>query len=210
MGAMTPQDPFPVLLGRVKREFPGFRIKDRKKSFLQPVFWLLEKITRRNYDTFTTTIGSTMYVGPLWYKRSSRSKYRNLRHELMHVRQFYCWPLGRWAAPLNHVLMALCYLLVLPIVLTMRARFEREGYKQTLLVEYELYGQISEERMEGNARWLADTFGGPAYLFMWTKKAAYDWAMRTQRQINQGLISNPEDRVLYSPGEGRRDASSSR
>ena len=188
-----------MLLVRTKKEFPRFNIKERSKSWLKPVFWLLGKLTGRDYDGFTTTIFSTMYVGPTWADRDSESKYMTLRHEKEHVRQFHCWPLGRWAWPLNHLLTTLCYLFILPMVFTMRARFEREGYLQTLLVEAEITGNIPLSRMKYNARWIAETFGGPTYLYMWRWQVAYDWAMETQKQINAGAITNERDRVSSDP-----------
>ena len=103
-----------------------------------------------------------------------------------HFRQAHEFPLGRRLWAINHLLFAACYIFVLPFVWTYRAKFEREAYLQTLLVEHELHGRIPEKRMEHNARWLADTFGGSTYLFMWKKQAAYEWAMETQRQINAG------------------------
>jgi hypothetical protein len=188
-------DRFAILSQKTKDQFPRFSVVSRDKSWLRPIFWLLSKLTSRDYSGFTTTIFSTMYVGSDWGSSSSNSKYRTLRHEREHIKQFHRWPLGRWAWPVNHVLMGLAYLLVLPVIWTLRAKFEREGYTQTLLVEFELGGPISDSRMEENARWLAETFGGPTYLFMWRKKAAYAWAMETQRAINAGEISNPQDRV---------------
>lgn len=186
---------FQVLLENTKKDYPRFNIKERDKSWLRPIFWLLGKITRRNYDTFTTTIASTMYVGATYKLKTTVQKYRLLRHEKKHVEQAHRWPLGRWAWPVNHVIMGLCYLLVLPALLTLRAKFEREGYTQTLLVQYELHGTISDERMESNARWIANTFGTSTYFWMWTKKKAYAWAMDTQRKINAGEITNDRDRV---------------
>lgn len=188
-------DRFAVLSVQTKTKYPRFSVKERAKSWLAPIFWILQKVTRMDYSSFTTTIFSTMYVGSDWGSSSSNSKYKTLRHEMKHIRQFHCWPLGRWAWPVNHVLMGLAYLLLLPVLLTFRAMFEREGYTQTLLVEYELNGPFTDTRMEENARWLANTFGGSAYLFMWRRKAAYAWAMETQRGINAGEIRNPVDRV---------------
>lgn len=183
------------LLKRTCQEFPGFRVVERDKSWLRPVFWLLGKITRRDYSGFTTTIGLNMYVGSTWNKRSEIRKYKTLRHELVHVRQFVSWPLGRWAWPINHFLMAFCYLFILPVFWTLRAKFEREAYTQTLLFDYEEHGTITDERMEENARWIAETFATSTYLFMWTGNAAYRWAMVTQRAILDGKIRNDQDRV---------------
>lgn len=186
---------FQVLLDRTKEEYPRFNIKKRDKSWLRPIFWLLGLITRRDYSTFTTTIFSTMYVGPTWKDKSLDDKYKLLRHEKKHVKQAHDFPLGRRAWPINHLLWAICYLLVLPAILTFRAKFEREGYTETLLVQYELEGRLSDLEMVRNALWLAETFGRSTYVFMWRKDVAYEWAMETQRGINAGEIMNPVDRV---------------
>lgn len=188
-------DRYEILSRQVKQRYPRFTVKERNGTWLGRLFRVLAKVTRQDYDSFTTTIFSTMYVGADWRSDSSDEKYSTLRHEMQHIDQFHRFPLGRWAWPVNHALMALCYLLVLPVLWTLRAKFEREGYAQTLLVQYELYGEFSEGRMEDNARWMAETFGGSAYFFMWRRKAAYAWAMETQRRINAGELTNPTDRV---------------
>jgi hypothetical protein len=188
-------DRFTVLSDLIKTRHPRFSVVRRDRSWLAPIFWLLRQVTGQDYSNFTTTIFSTMYVGEDWGSSSANAKYKTLRHEMVHVDQFHRWPLGRWAWPINHVLMSLAYLLVLPAVWTLRAKFEREGYTQTLLVEHELGGPFTDARMEDNARWLTQIFSGPAYLFMWRKQATYAWAMETQRKINAGEISNSRDRV---------------
>jgi hypothetical protein len=186
---------YQILAAKTKNDYPRFNVKPRRSSWLGPVFWLLAKITGRDYGTFTTTIFSTMYVGETWEKKSSDDRYRTLRHEKMHIRQFHSFPFGRWAWPVNHLITAICYLIVLPARWTMRARFEREGYTQSLLSKYELEGALSAMQMEKNARWIAETFGGSTYFFMWQRAAAYEWAMVTQRKINAGEITNDRDRV---------------
>lgn len=205
-----PANRYQELHARVKSQYPRFSVTPRDSSWLMPIFWVLKKVTRQDYKTFTTTVFSTMYVGPSWEKKSSDEKYKTLRHELIHIRQFHEFPLPRWLWPVNHLLMALCYLLVLPVVLTMRAKFEREGYTQSMLVHYEFEGPFSDREMESWARWLAGTFGGSAYMWMWRKKKAYAWAMATMRKINAGEISNPADRVILPgdrllPGEDLQD-----
>ena len=192
---MADVDRYRVLAERTKEEFPRFRVKMRRKSWLRPIFWLLSKVTRRSYSTFTTTIFSTMYAADDWDMRTSDRKYRTLRHEKMHIQQFHCWPLGRWAWPVNHLLTAIAYISILPVLLTLRARFEREGYTQTLLAEFELHGPFSDAIMELRARWLTRTFGGSTYVWMWRRRAAYAWAMETMRKINAGEITNDRDRV---------------
>lgn len=192
-------DRYTILVGRTKQQFPRFTVKERRKTWLGWVFRVLQKITRQDYSGFTTTIFSTMYVGDDWHSMSSDERYKLLRHEKKHIEQFHRWPFGRRLWFVNHIVMALCYLFVLPVFWTLRAKLEREGYTQTLLVDYELSGRLTEVQMERNAVWLAETFGGSAYFFMWTRKAAYAWAMETQRRILAGEITNPEDRVDDPP-----------
>lgn len=188
-------DRYQILSNRVQAMYPRFRVKERGKSWLAPIFWLLGKITGQDYSSFTTTIFSTMYVGPGWIEDTPSQKYRTLRHEMVHIRQFHELLLPRWLWPINHILMALCYTLVFPVFLTMRAEFEREGYTQSMLVHFELNGPFSERSMESWARWIAETFGGSAYAWMWNRKKAYAWAMDTMRKINSGEITNHLDRV---------------
>jgi len=183
---------YELLLKKTRDEYPRFTLKERDKSWLRLPFRILKKVTGNSYRTFTTTIFSTMYVGETWDEKTPDQKYKTLRHERKHIDQFHCWPLGRWAWPLNHLLMALCYMLVLPVILTFRAKFEREGYTETLLVLHELNGDFADQEMERLATWLAKTFGTSTYLWMWRKKAAYAWAMDTMRKINAGEIRNPD------------------
>ena len=53
-------DRYAILSTQVKQRYPRFSVKARDKSWLRPIFWLLQKLTGRNYDTFTTTIFSTI------------------------------------------------------------------------------------------------------------------------------------------------------
>ena len=186
---------YEILLAEAKAEYPRLTIRPRKSSWLQHVFNILGLFTKQDYSSFSTTIFSTIYTEDDWEERSPDRKYQLLRHELVHVDQAHRFPLGRRLWFINHLLFAICYLLVLPVKWTMRAKFEREGYFQTLLVEWELYGTISEERMESNARWLAETFGGPAYAFMGSKKRTYRWAMEIQRRINAGEFNDDLRRI---------------
>lgn len=178
---------YDLLVTRAAAEYPRLSIAVRSESWLAPFFWVLEKVTRRNYDSFVTTVFSTIYVGDDWDEESLKAKARVLRHELVHVRQFHCWPLGRKLWPVNHVLMALAYLFLLPVLWTMRAKFEREAYTETLLDIAERDGPQTEASMDRTARWLSDIFGGPSYLFMWRRKSAYEWAMDTQRRIDSKM-----------------------
>ena len=195
MGDVYSENRYLELHQRTREKFPRFVVRLRRRSWLHPIFFVLAKITRQDYSSFTTTIFSTLYAADDWPERSSDRKYGTLRHELKHIRQFHSWPLGRRLWPINHILMSLAYVFLLPVRWTLRAKFEREGYTQTMLVDFELNGPFSDQKMESWARWLADTFGGSAYAWMWTRKKAYAWAMETMRKINAGEIRNDQDRV---------------
>lgn len=194
-----PANLYELLATKTKQEFPRFNVRARDASWLRWPFRALKRITGQDYAEYTTTIFSTMYVGAEWASTNSTERYKTLRHEKKHIKQFHCWPLGRRLWPINHVLVALCYLLILPVFWTLRAKFEREGYTQTLLVDYEIDGPFSEQRMEQNTLWLTETFAGSAYFYMWRRKATYEWAMAVQYQINHGLITNLADRMDTLP-----------
>jgi len=196
---MSDIDRYQLLYDKTKKEFPRFNVRLRKGTWLGALFWILSKITRTDYSTFSTTVYSTIYARDDWEQRTPDQKYKLLRHEVIHIRQVHRFPFGRWLWPLNHLIYGLFYFLVLPFILTYRSKFEREGYTQTLLVEFELHGPFSDEKMERYARHMAETFGGSAYCWMWTKKKAYAWAMETMRKINAGEITNQEDRMELPP-----------
>lgn len=187
------------LLKRAKEEYPRFNIRPRRTSWLQWIFTPLSWITRQDYSGFSTTIGSTLYAADGWDRRLDDNKYKTLRHELVHVDQYHRFPFGPKLWVLNHIIFAFCYLFVLPVRWTMRAKFEREGYFQTLLVEWELGGEIPPLRTLENARWIAQTFGGSAYAFMGGRQAAYDWAIQVQRRINLGDFPSDPRRIEAPP-----------
>lgn len=185
------------LATRVKAIYPRFNVKPRRNSWLKPVFYLLGRVTGNSYNTFHTTIFSTMYTGPTWETMTDDSKYKLLRHEMVHIQQAHTFPLGRWAWPVNHLLWSMCYILTLPAIWTLRAKFEREGYTQSLLVDFELNGPMPELEMESIARRLSEIFGGSSYMWMWRRKKAYAWAMKTMRDIHSGKIVNNLDRINF-------------
>lgn len=136
------------------------------------------------FDNSHTTIGKKVYI-----KRESilledwGSIYRAIRHEFIHILQrdkygflydfAYVFPqvlavfslfaiLSIWFG--DQWLYALVFLIFLfPIPAYWRMTFEMEGYTQTLLVEYETYGRISES----SVRRIAKNFTGTMYFFMW-------------------------------------------
>ena len=207
---MPDRGPFEVLWERTQVEIPGARIVMKKNSlFMKAVFGFLKLMVaiftlgkgRKEWDGFTTTIGRTVYVPDSWGKRTSARKYMTLRHELIHLRQFRNWPMkflghkGIWR--INAVIMGFCYLFVFPVFFTLRAKFEREGYTQSMLVRHEMLGLWEDpDEVRKYVDYMAKTFGTSTYLWMWSKKKARKWAMKTIDDIVYGNLSNYQDRIV--------------
>ncbi len=195
---------FDELWALARTEIPGMRLVSKDdSSFMSTIFAVLAFITRRprdSWDGFTTTIWRTMYVPPGFAFWAIEDRYRLLRHELVHLRQFRRWPLpwldrpGVWR--INAVLMSLCYLLVLPVRWTFRAKFEREAYTQSMLSWYECrhYGFTSHYKARQIAK-MGQTFGSGTYAWMWTRAKAEQWAADTLAAIERGDITNARDNV---------------
>ena len=169
------------ILEKIQEEIPGFSVKFRKDSkLIYFIFKVLSKITKRSYDSFITTIGRTVYVPEDFWTWEEASQYTILSHEFMYLKQFRNWPfkiLGKnriWV--INACIMSFCYLFVSPVFFTFRAKFEREGYKQTLLCLWKRGNLQTEEAQNDTALWIADLFGSSTYFYMWTRKKAYTWA----------------------------------
>jgi hypothetical protein len=200
---------FDELWAKTQKEIPGARIVMHKDSTLRKViFGLLKALVwvftfgkgRTNWDTFTTTISRTLYVPDTFWWWSDEDRYRLLRHELVHLRQVRSWPfpfLNHWGVwRINSLIFGICYLLVLPVRWTLRAKFEREGYTQTMLVWWELHERWNNsEAVERYVAWMVKTFGTSVYFFMDSKKHAEKWARETIEKIKKGEITNDRDRI---------------
>lgn len=166
---------------------PDVRLYEKQSSalmwtlYVAGFMWIWNKWF---FSRFHTTIGKRVYI-----KKDSIAAedwagiYRVLRHEYIHILQrrrywllydvAYLFPqvLAVLAIPSFlsiwfglQWLWSLGFLAFLaPIPAYWRMRFEIEGYTQTLLVEYEMRGQISE----GLIRRVAEKFTGSTYYFMW-------------------------------------------
>ena len=158
------EDRYRALLDEIRDEFPDFRVVRKDRSALQRLIHrLLCAVTfgaQRGYlGSYQTTIGRTVYVTPDWDQRPAAERYATMRHERVHLRQFRRY--GR-------VGMALLYLLVpLPLGLAwFRARFEWEGYAETIRATAEIHGRAHVEDPGFRARIVAQFTSG-AYGWMW-------------------------------------------
>ena len=173
-------------------------------SFVNFFRWLLRKapIEKRNYSRFTTTVGRTMWVPNSFWDWHPDERYRLLRHERKHMHQFRCWPfpfLGRrgiWR--INAFIMGFCYLFVLPVRWTFRAKFETEGYRETMLTAVEL-GHTNPRDLSDQLYWvnrMEKTFSTSTYFFMAPKGYGERFARETLAGIADGSIAaDPEEIV---------------
>lgn len=159
------------LCAELKQEFPKLRMQEKRRHWYWRVLrYLILVLTfggnRRFLGGFTTTIRQTIaWSDEKWEKIDRRLDsnwedrvWSTLMHEREHLRQFKRY---------TTIGMSLLYLLVFfPVGLSwFRARFEREGYLQTLRCWYAL--DPSWARHPKAKRWWVDQFTGPNYAWCW-------------------------------------------
>ncbi len=147
----------------IAAEFPQFKVVKKSESqFMRLIDVLLRIITvgamKKFMDSFTTTIGYTVYVPTDWTKRSETTRAITLRHERVHMRQRQ-----KYGFAFN-----LLYLLALPCYRAFfRTQFEKEAYEESMKALQEYYGgNILASQREN----FISYFTGPSYFWMWTKR----------------------------------------
>lgn len=158
------QQRYERLLGDLARSVPPVTLRAKSGSRLQRcIDRALRVLTLGGQDRYlteyVTTLGSTVWMPATWESWSYRSRYKVLRHELVHVRQFERYT---WAG------MVLLYgFFPLPAGLAWgRAVLEWEAYAVTLEVEAELDG-IEAARDPALHAEIVRRFTGPDYGWMW-------------------------------------------
>lgn len=119
-------------------------------------------------DSYTTTIGNTVYVGSSWPVMGPYQRSATLRHEAVHMRQ---------RRKYGFILFALTYLfLPLPAVLALgRMRLERAGYEETLRAYADYYGVRVLRENHIRVR-IVEQFTGSSYFWMWPfQKSVNRW-----------------------------------
>lgn len=167
--------PFADLVAEVRAEFPAFKIVRKSESRLMKaadVFLKVVSFGKMNtfMTSFTTTLGTTIYVTESWDHIGDESKSITLRHERVHMRQ---------ARQLTPPLFSLLYLFAfLPLFLAyFRARFEREAYEETVRATCELYGPKAVFDKSFRDR-MVKHFTSAEYLWMWPfPKTVEKWFM---------------------------------
>lgn len=143
----------------LRQEFPGLRFRTKPT-------WLPG-------HTRTTTVGQTIWLPSNWEQYSSRRRYRTLKHEAVHIRQFR--RIGCGNATLGIVPYLIAYLL-LPIPLgaaAFRYLWEREAYVATLCAYRDLDGQ---ERALFQVEAITNILCGRPYYWPWLwRKSTTKW-----------------------------------
>jgi hypothetical protein len=137
----------------LSKRFPKYKLVPKDTSLAMKILYygsLMPLWNSAFMTRFTTVLGYTVYM-PTFYIGSYEG-YKILRHEAIHMEQYK--RLGIWQTFL--------YLFALPAVWTYRAKFEFEAYVESLRVEYETTGNISEYTID----WMVGIFASPNYLWM--------------------------------------------
>jgi len=106
------------------------------------------------------TIGSTIWLSNNWYLGRPGLRFEILLHEEKHVDQYERYGLGSLA--FGVLVMGGLYLLCLPAVWTMRAKFEKEAYQESMRARF-LIGDIPGK---GFLSHMQRAFCGRGYFWM--------------------------------------------
>ena len=145
---------FQELSSELKQRHRTFRIIAKEQSpLMRAIFHLLGMRwwNPRFMEDYTTVLVTRVYMPRRLI--GTADGYEVLRHEAVHIRD--CLATG--VLP-----FVLSYVLLLPTVLTFRAFWEYRGYRETMKVELERTGTVSDETID----WIARRFTGPDYLWM--------------------------------------------
>jgi hypothetical protein len=145
---------FEAFCRELSAELPGFRLLAKEESWLMRalyrVLWM-PLWNPRFLSDYTTVVVYRVYMPRALH--GTEAGYRTLRHERVHMRD---------ARRMRVLPFVLSYLFFLPSVFTFRAFWELRAYAETMRVELEETGAISDETLEHIAR----RFTGSDYLFM--------------------------------------------
>lgn len=139
----------------LKDHYPKFKLVPKEQSLLmEAIDGVLSPFIPSFMTEVTTTIGYSVYM-PMSYI-GTRDGYATLRHEAVHIADYHKYSL----------LFSLSYLFLLPTILTFRAFWEWRAYVETMRVELELTGAISQELID----WIASIFCNGMYIWMFPFK----------------------------------------
>lgn len=147
-------DRFEGIKAELEKRYRTFRLIPKEESvFMKVVYYgaLMFLWCPGFMSDYTTVIIARVYM-----PRSligTEAGYLTLRHERVHIEDCFRW----WVLP-----FMLSYLFLLPTALTLRAVWEMRAYKETLRAELEVYGAVSDSRLDHIRR----QFTSSAYFWM--------------------------------------------
>ena len=168
----------------LKTEFPKLKVYKEKPWWLNIIF-KAPLIRRLKWFDYTQTIGMNIWFSERWDLGSPSSQMCTLRHERKHLQQFQKYTLLG--------MFFLYFFIFFPIGFAyFRAKFEREGYFESIRARIEYYGSTSEVK-EGCLQSYLNTFVRPNYLWAWPFKKTVlkwfeeDWAAAINERKNSVL-----------------------
>lgn len=162
----------------LKEEFPALRMRRKSDHWhWRALHWLVLIFTfggnRRFNTAYTTTIRRTIGWSDKQWERIKGGLadwedriWSTLTHEREHLRDF---------ARLTTPVMGLLYLLVLPVVFTMRAYFEKKGYLETLRCWHALHPRGWPHTKQARDWWISQFTGGGYGWMLPFKKTVGKW-----------------------------------
>lgn len=167
------------------RELPGFDVRYKDESRLNRFIGRLIWLFNRHYQTRYTTVlfGKVYFPSREWRRQQGPAAiYKTLRHEAVHLRDARRFP----------VIFHLSYLLLLPAGLTVRSVWELRAYRETIRVEAELRGTVSDYLIDHIER----AFTGPDYLFMCPFKGPLRRTLERYRSEALADLESAEDQNI--------------
>lgn len=161
---------------------PSFNIVYKDASTLMKILGALAFFNPKFMTTYTTTIGTTMYVPRKDFTELQGGYVSVICHEMVHMRQSaqqgflyyvkYFFP--QWLALLSlfavlavlspwFLLFLIALVALAPLPAPGRRDIELEGYKMSLAVRFWQSGQL----LDPDFAFAAGQFSGSAYYFMW-------------------------------------------
>ena len=133
------------------------------------------------------TLGRTIWLPNNWKSVDARIRFEILLHEEAHTFQFEKWGLG--SMTFGILTMGFAYACLLPIFWTMRSRFEKAGYYQSMRARF----LMKDPPGDGFIGHMVENFTTRNYFWMmgpWAKKKVEKWfwraCVKAQREAENG------------------------
>jgi len=138
------------IIAKIQEEFPEFKVVEKGRSSLMRFFSLLLKPFNPDFMArYTVTWGSTVFMPKTIMGTEQGAEI--LLHEAVHMRDSKKW---KFIYYLSYI--------ILPIGPSFRAIWELRAYTESMQIEYNKLGYVSDHTIS----FIASQFTGSSYLFM--------------------------------------------